>query len=81
MNAIVDDDGENRHTGGVGYLFSQASIGPETGTIGFTADRSACSLVHEKRKGSGGNVNSLGCGLVMYSRHSHPIIVGLQKNL
>ena len=44
VNASVDcgGGGEGR-TGGVGSLPSQHSIG-------FTADRSACSLVHEMKK-------------------------------
>jgi len=49
MNTSVDDDGGNIHTGGVGNLFPQASIG-SAGIAGFAADRSAFSLMHEKEK-------------------------------
>jgi len=43
VNASVDCGGGKGRTGGVGSLSSQHSIG-------FTADRSACSLVHEMKK-------------------------------
>lgn len=69
VNASVDDDdGENRHTGGVGSLSARHSIGGygrATGITGFTADRPACSVVHEMKKAYDNIVNCLACGLVM----------------
>jgi len=43
VNASVDGGGGRGRTGGVGSLASRHSIG-------FAADRSACSLVHEMKE-------------------------------